>query len=243
MKSGMFYKVVCFIAMNKPQVLYKDKLAKEWIDWVESENPEGSREKEIYPLIRKWVEINNARIIVDIGCGQGICSSFVSSKIDYIGIDLSKELIKRARKLYKSANRQFLVGSAYDIPLGNNFSDSVISIWVWSHLANLEKAAKEIYRILKSGGKFLLITANPDTYDIRKTFYKTFGEYEGYLVGTFDLGNGKTLTDTTLYLHTEETMIKAIEKSKLVIDKIETIGLEDTYSRGLNILIEGHKPK
>jgi hypothetical protein len=36
-------------------------------------------------------------------------------------------------------------------------------------------------------------------------------------------------------------MTRAIENSSLEIDKLEVIGLKDTYSGGLNILIEGHK--
>ena len=227
--------------MDKPQVQYKQKLAGEWIDWVEAENPDGSREKEIYSLIKKWIDKVNPKQVVDIGCGQGICSTFIDSKINYVGVDLSEELIARAGKLYQAPNRKFLVGNAYNIPLDDSSSEAAISIWVWSHLADLEKAAKEMYRILKPGGKFLIITANPDTYEIRRTFYKSFKEYDGYLIGVFDLGEGKTLTNTTLYFHTKEKVMGVIRGSKLMIDRIEKIGLEEAYSGGLNILIEGHK--
>jgi ubiquinone/menaquinone biosynthesis C-methylase UbiE len=232
--------------MVKRSALYNKKLAQEWTDWVESDNPEGSREKEIYPLIKKWAETIKPKSVVDIGCGQGICSTLIDQKTKYIGIDPVNELIKRAKKLYKSPNRKFIVGDAYDIPLEDSHTDAILSIWVWSHLENLEKAAKEMHRILKPGGPgghFLIITANPETYEIRKTFYKSFKEYDGYLIGTFDLGKGRTLTNTILYFHTKKKIIEAIKKSKLMIDKIDTIGLKDTYPGGLNISIWGHKPK
>jgi ubiquinone/menaquinone biosynthesis C-methylase UbiE len=226
---------------DKSAFLYDKKLAKEWIDWIETENPEGSREKEIYPFIKKWMKTIKPKSVVDIGCGQGVCSNLIDQKIKYIGIDPSKKLIKRAKELYKAPNREFIIGDAYKIPLENNNTDAVLSIWVWSHLEDLEKAAREMYRILKPGCHFLTITANPDTYDIRKTFYKSFKEDEGCLVGTFDLGEGRVLTNTILYLHTKKRIIRAIDKSKLKIDKIDTIGLKDTYPGGLNILIKGHK--
>jgi ubiquinone/menaquinone biosynthesis C-methylase UbiE len=234
-------RILLLLLMNKHQPLYSKKLAKEWISWVEADNAKGSREKEIYSLIRKWIKTTKTKSVVDIGCGQGICSKFINQKIKYIGVDLSRELIKRAKQFYKSLNRKFIIGDVYNIPLDNNHSDAVFSIWVWSHLADLKQAAKEMYRILKPGGHFLIITANPETYKIRKTFYKSFKEYNNYLVGTFDLGKGKILTNTTLYFHTKKKIVEAIKNSKLIIDKIDKLGLEDTYQDGLNISIMGHK--
>lgn len=228
--------------MSKNQVLYNQKLANEWIDWVEADNPEGSREKEIYSLIKTWTKTIKPKKVVDIGCGQGICSTVVSKDIVYIGIDQSNTLIKRAKKVYKSLNRKFIIGDAYDIPLKDNYTDAVISIWVWSHLRDLKQAAKEMYRILKPGGHFLIVTANPDTYGIRKSFYKSFKTYKNYLVGIFDLGNGKVLTNTTLYFHTRKKIVEAVKSSKLRIDRVDVIGLGETYSGGLNILIEGSRP-
>jgi len=132
--------------MDKHQILYNQKLAKEWIDWVESKNPKGSREKEIYSLIKTWIKTIKPKKVVDIGCGQGICSTFISKYITYVGVDQSETLIERARKLYKSPNRKFILGDAYNIPLENNSTDTAISIWVWSHLKDLKKSAKEIHR-------------------------------------------------------------------------------------------------
>ncbi|MFC1647192.1 class I SAM-dependent methyltransferase [Patescibacteria group bacterium] len=222
--------------------LYDQKLANEWIDWVEADDPSSSRKKEIYPLITKWAKDNQSKSVVDIGCGQGICSKFIDKKIKYIGIDQSDVLIKRANKLYSSQIRKFIVGNAYNISLEDNCCDAIISIWVWSHLDSLDRAASEMYRILKPGGKFLIITANPKTYDIRMSFYESYKEYEDYLVGTFNLGKGKRLTNTILYFHTLDNMKNAIVNSGLIIDNLDTIGLKETYKDGLYVLIRGNKP-
>jgi len=123
--------------------------------------------------------------------------STINKDVEYIGITIGNSS-KRAQKNYKSANRKFVYGDAYKIPLKDDFTDAAISIWVWSHLENLEKASREMYRVLKPDGHFLIITANPDTYDIRRTFYKSFKDFGDHLVGIFDLGSDKVLTDTTL---------------------------------------------
>ena len=225
------------------QIWNDKKLAKEWIDWVENSNPSGGREKEIYPVIIKWLRKVKPKVVIDIGCGQGIYSTLIDKGINYIGIEPSTELIKRAKEKYKSPRNKFMIGDAYDIPLQDNCTDSAITIWVWSHLKDIELAANEMYRVLKPGGSYLVITANPNTYKLRRTFYKSIKEYDGYIVGTFELGNGKVLSNTNLYFHTTNYLIQSIKKSKLMINSITTFGLEKEYPEGLNIMITGHKAK
>lgn len=105
----------------------------------------------------------------------------------------------------------------------------------------LDKAAEEMDRILKPNGKFMIITANPETYNIRKTFYKSYKIENNLLIGDFDLGDGEILTETTLYLHTLEAMKKAITSSGLVIDNTDRLGKGKDAPNGLYILFSGHK--
>jgi len=198
---------------------YNPKLANEWTEWVETPNPEGTREREIFPYIQSWAKGR----VADIGCGQGSCSSLID---DYVGIDSSIALITRAKQLYP--NKSFMQGDVYNLPLDNQTFDAAMSIWVWSHLDDLETAANEMARVLKPEGRFLIITANPKTYDERKTWYKHYTIEGKLLRGDFDLGEGKALTDTTLYLHTFEDIKAAIEQSSLTIDKVGNMG-DDMY--------------
>ncbi len=152
--------------------MYNEKLSDEWSSWVEGLNPNGTREREIFPFIKNWLDELTPSHLIDIGCGQGSCSQLVGTNIKYIGIDSSSTLLKRATELFSSPNKKFIKGDAYVLPLTNGKADAVMSIWVWSHIENLNKAAKEMHRVLSSNGNFLIITANPDSYEERKTFYK-----------------------------------------------------------------------
>lgn len=221
--------------------LYDESLAAEWIDWVETPNPEGIREKEILPFIKKWIKETNPKTLGDVGCGQGACSELVDNKIQYIGIDSSKTLIGRARELYSSPNKKFVEGDVYNLPLENDSIDALMSIWVWSHLDNLKLAAKEMYRVLNSKGRFLIITANPETYEERKTFYSQYTIKGKLLTGTFDLGNCKALTNTTLYLHTKEEIEEAIKQAGLKINYVKRMGQAESSDKGLYLIIEGIK--
>lgn len=220
--------------------LYNKRLANEWIDWVETPNPEGTREQEIFPFIKKWIAETKPKILADVGCGQGSCSELIKD-IQYIGIDQSPVLIKRAKELYSRPNKRFAEGNAYTLPLKDNSVDSVMSIWVWSHLDNLGLAAKEMHRVLKPKGRFLIITANPETYEERKTFYREYKIQGKLLTGTFNLGNGKSLTGTTLYLHTKEEIENAIRKAGFQIKHIRRMGKTETSNKGLYLIIDGSK--
>ena len=102
--------------------------AEEWIHAVENER--GTiRDNEIYPQLTAWVNNIKPPIIVDIGAGQGICSTKLGTDYrEYIGIEPSKYLVARANKLYKKDGRKFLIGSVYNIPLESNIANAVFSI-------------------------------------------------------------------------------------------------------------------
>jgi ubiquinone/menaquinone biosynthesis C-methylase UbiE len=222
---------------------YDKHLSDEWIDWVEVANPLGTREREIIPYIRNWITRNKPKALCDIGCGQGSVSLLFDKKTEYIGIDASETLLERAKNLYSATHKQFIIGDAYHLPLAKNSVDAIISLWVWSHLENLIMAATEMFRILRLGGTFLIITANPETYEERKTFYKHYVIDGRLLKGTFDLGNGKFLTDTTLYLHTREEITNAIDNAGFKILDITRMGNAETSGDGLYLAIEGYKAK
>jgi ubiquinone/menaquinone biosynthesis C-methylase UbiE len=225
------------MVVDMKPILYDDQLGKEWIDWVES--AAGSREQEIYPLIKEWLSDTKPKELVDIGCGQGACSTLVADEIGYTGVDQSPVLIKRAKELYPARN--FLIGDAYKIPAKDDSFDAAMSIWVWSHIKNLELAAKDMRRTLNHGGKFLIVTASPYTYEERKTFYTSYKEKDGLLIGDFDLGEGKVLSNSTLYLHSLDKIKKSILEAGLLIDSITKLGFLDTYKDGLYIAIKGHR--
>jgi len=220
---------------------YNNHLANEWIDWVEKSNPEGTREQEIFPLIKSWIKKIKPERLVDIGCGQGSCSTLLNKKIEYIGTDSSPSLIKRAKKLYLEPNKKFIQGDANNIPIESESTDAIISVWVWSHLDNLQLTSQEMYRVLKPKGRFMIITANPETYEERKTFYKDYSIKGNLLRGTFNLGGGKFLSDSTLYLHTKEDIESSIRKSGLKINYIKRMGQAESSEKGLYLVIEGSK--
>ncbi len=162
---------------------------------------------------------------VDIGCGQGICSEKISidQESKYIGVEPSVHLINRAEEKYVADNRQFLVGNAYKLPINDGSADACFSVNVWFHLEDINLAAKEMARILKDGGHFLITTANPDAYKRWEDFYYDKAEDGKKIVGKIHIPINP-LSRNTFYRHSINDIRTAVEGSGLTITNEKIFG-------------------
>jgi len=102
--------------------------------------------------------------ILDLGCGNGrLYDLLKDKKIEYVGVDSSKELIKIAKSKHLEGNPKFHVVEALNLPFSNNYFDKVFSIAVLHHIPSNEfrmEFLKEIRRVLKPKGKIILTVWN-----------------------------------------------------------------------------------
>jgi len=114
-------------------------------------------------LTKRVIEI--ARIskgkVLDIACGLGTSARFIIENYicDVVGIDLSAKLIKMAKKGVAkepfTGRAEFVIGDAEFLPYIDSCFDVVICESGLSLFSDKSKALREIYRILKSGGRFV----------------------------------------------------------------------------------------
>lgn len=101
--------------------------------------------------------------ILEIGCGTGVYTKFLARKLPeskITGLDISKNMITLARKKCRRLkNVNFICKSFYESGLQKEKFDVVIGFYTLHHL-NIEKTAKEIFRILKDGGLSLFYEPN-----------------------------------------------------------------------------------
>ncbi|MFA5184160.1 MAG: class I SAM-dependent methyltransferase [Patescibacteria group bacterium] len=108
--------------------------------------------------------------ILDIGCGYGWLEFNMLRKCfsGITGIEISEKDLKTAKDCIRSDKVFFKIGSAIDIPFGNNRFDTVVSFEVIEHIPkNTEKQMfKEVNRVLIDNGYFYLSTPYNSLFSI-----------------------------------------------------------------------------
>ncbi len=103
------------------------------------------------------------KVVLDLACGEGYGSAMLARGAGkVIGVDISAEAVKHARKRYKRENLEFMVGSCSDIPLPDGSVDMVVSFETIEHHDQHSQMMQEVKRVLRPAG--ILLISSPDKY-------------------------------------------------------------------------------
>jgi 2-polyprenyl-3-methyl-5-hydroxy-6-metoxy-1,4-benzoquinol methylase len=97
--------------------------------------------------------------VLDVGCGNGTLTRICDANKIY-GIDLDKGKIDEYYAKEKNVNAAYFLGSCEQIPFKSDTFDTVLCHSVAEHLKVPEVAYVEFSRILKNGGKLIILTTN-----------------------------------------------------------------------------------
>jgi len=98
------------------------------------------------------------RTILDVGCAKGLfCRALAAHSARMTGIDPSERFIEAAVNL---GGAEYRVGSATALPFPDCSFDGLFSIEVMEHVPETAAALAELARVLKPGGRALVIDKN-----------------------------------------------------------------------------------
>jgi ubiquinone/menaquinone biosynthesis C-methylase UbiE len=130
-------------------------------------------------LIDKYLQLSSNHCVIDIGGGTGLYSTHIIEKIDKaVIVDISFKMLD------KIDHQKILTIQADGaiLPIKNDKFDIAIIIDVLHHInkKDQEHVIKEIFRILKKGGKAFFIEFK---YDDKRPFSRFFIKIEQILTG------------------------------------------------------------
>lgn len=126
----------------------------------------------------KMGKLNRKKRVLDVGCGWG--RTIVGLKkfipeMQIIGVDVIPELLNLAvQVIVEETNRddvKFVVGGAQNLGFSDNSFDVVISTRVLQYVSNVQKAVKEMARVLKRGGRLVILLPNKSNLLLRMTYH------------------------------------------------------------------------
>ena len=108
--------------------------------------------------------------VLEIGCGLGTDGAqFAKAGAEYTGIDLTEAAIDLARRRFavSGLHGEFQVSDAEKLDFPDDSFDVVYSHGVLHHTPDVESAICEIHRVLKPGGRAMVMLYHRGSYNYR----------------------------------------------------------------------------
>jgi len=202
--------------------------------------------------------LKEGEMVLDLGSGAGfdcfLAANKVGEKGEIIGIDMTPEMIEKARENAKKGNYgnvEFRLGEIENIPAADNSVDVVISNCVINLSPDKQRAFQEVFRVLKPGGRLMIsdiVLLKELPHFIKNSIEAYIGCISGaimkdeYLEAIREAGFREVnIIDETSFpiecVANDPTAKVIINKMDMSIEKLKDIG--DSV---VSIKVEGKKP-
>ena len=177
--------------------------------------------------------------VLEIGCGMGIdLLQYAKAGANVTGIDLTGKAIQNSKSHFAHRNMHgtFHTMNTEKLEFPDNTFDLVYSFGVLHHTQNTQKAIDEIYRVLKPGGKAIIMLYHKGFRYFFKIhlYYGIFkGEYLKY--GIKDLVNQRTEE----FFHSPITRVYSKKAAKALFSRFSVIESANSYRIDDNIWLFG----
>ena len=134
------------------------------------------REAEAGPEMVHWAyepHRSSGKRVLDVGCGNGyVTCKFAQTGASVVAVDLTDKGVEltRARLSLHGLEADVRRADAESLAFGDDTFDIVVSFGVLHHTPDTETAVSEIHRVLRPGGRFLLMLYHRNSFAYRLLF-------------------------------------------------------------------------
>lgn len=123
-------------------------------------NPVGIHHRHLNHFIQTEVrKLPSGATVLDGGCGLSIwLNEDLDRRVRYTGIDCQESALAFCRQEYP--HREYCLADLYNLPHADDSFDMVVMREVIEHVKSPEKMVREVSRVLKPNGRFVLTTPN-----------------------------------------------------------------------------------
>ena len=126
-------------------------------------------------LAEALLKVTNQGVVADLGAGEGTLAQMLARQADrVIAVDLSPKMVEFGRELatkHELPNLEYRLGDIEEPPLDDASVDLAFLSQALHHAGSPEKALQQAFRIVKPGGRLVVLDLLQHTFEQARELY------------------------------------------------------------------------